>query len=98
MIGAVIIFIVGWTVRRLWPTGIAFLAIFPAVSVAFGILMRGTEPDLLGRTLQLDAVSLLGAYIGTLAIQSVVFFLAFGLSKIFSKKRKYLDAKEEAET
>lgn len=88
MLGALIIFIVGWNIRKLWPAGILFLLIFAAASVAYGLVMRSNNLELLGESASYDVSTVSAAYGLTLLTHSIIFMFAFALSKVFSRFRK----------
>ena len=88
MIGAVIIFIAGWTIRRIWPTGVLFLTVFAAISVGLGLITRNQGREALGEPPIPLTFEVIGfGYASTLAIHTFIFLVAFGLSKLLSKKR-----------
>lgn len=98
MLSALVTVFVGIATKRIWPNGVAFVVIWAALLTAFGLMTRNQNRELLGRepiALSLDVAAV--GYLSTLAIHSVLFLIAFGITRLIAKFRKTSDEKAESE-
>ena len=94
MIGMIIAFIAGWNIMKVWPIGIIFLVLFAAASNFLNVVLPYLDDPVLN-PMNTSIMRIGFLYITTLAIYTVIFLLAFGLSSRFSKKKNHLRNEED---
>jgi hypothetical protein len=85
MLGALVAAIAGLSIRRLWPGGVAFLLVWPAIAIASMLPIVAHNRAELGEKLDLSATSLGQSYLQTAVVAAVIFFVFFGGRKVWGR-------------
>lgn len=85
MLGLLIVAIAGLSIRKLWPGGVIFLVAWPAVSLAIMLPVVSKNRAMFGETLDLSPASLGIAYLQSAALTAIVFFIFFGIRRIWNR-------------
>jgi hypothetical protein len=81
MIGAIGALIAGAVISRLWPWGLLFLILFPALLVGITLPTLPRTMASLGQSVTITPGYVALYYLQSLAITAVFFFIAFGIQK-----------------
>ena len=85
MLGLLIVAIAGLSIKKLWPGGVIFLFAWPAVSLAVMLPVVSSNRALLGESVDLSPASLGLAYIQSTAMTAFVFFIFFGIRRVWNR-------------
>ena len=87
LIAAVVAFFAGLIIKRLWPTGLGFLAIWPAFISEITFPTLGANGERLGKAIQVAPALAVIQYAICLAISVALFFIGFGIRKWVQTER-----------
>lgn len=88
MLGAIIAIVAGLSIRRLWPAGLLFLILWPAVAVGIMLPIVARNRAALGETLDLNPLTLSISYAQTALIAGIIFFVTYGIRQVVSRRSR----------
>jgi hypothetical protein len=95
MIAAIGSLIAGAVITRLWPWGVLFLLLFPAVLVGITLPTLPQTLARLGQSVEVTPTYVVLYYVQSVAMAAVFFFMAFGIQKWVTRDRTPNDGPTE---